>query len=126
MKQGSSKTRLAYGRALVHSGLSGLRRGCDLQLDRQRLAAALTRSALASLGLAAIGACAGLFHFHQSGSRTISRTVAYGVAGSAIGFAAGFTWQTRELTARMARSALKEMGTVRDEHWIEKHPVNYG
>jgi hypothetical protein len=48
------------------------------------------------------------------------------VAGGAIGFAAGFTWKTRDLTASMARSAMKEMGTVRDEHWIEKHPVDYG
>ena len=75
------------------------------------------------MSVAAIGACAGLLRFRR---RSISRTVAYGVAGSAIGFVAGFTWKTRDLTASMARSALKEMGAVRDEHWIEKHPVNYG
>jgi hypothetical protein len=73
--------------------------------------------------VAAIGACAGLLRFHR---RNILRTVAYGLAGSAIGFVAGFTWKTRDLTASMARSALKEIGSVRDEHWIEKHPVNYG
>ncbi len=126
MKAGASKTNLRYGRALIQSGLSGLRRGRDWRLDRQRLSAALTRSALASLSLAAIGACASLFPVRRSGRSSISRTVAYGVAGSAIGFAAGFTWETRDLAASMARSALKEISTVRDERWIEKHPINYG
>jgi hypothetical protein len=126
VKQGSSKTRLRYGQALLHSGLSRLRWACDSQLDRQRLSAVLTRAALTSMGLAAIGVSAGLFRFRRSGRNSISRTIAYGVAGSAIGFAAGFTWETRDLTTNMARSALKEISTVRDERWIEKHPVNYG
>lgn len=125
MKEGPSKTKLHYGRALVHSGLSGLRSGRDSQLEGRRLSAVLTRSALASLSLAALGACAGLLGFHRHDRRSISRTVVFVVAGSAIGFAAGFTWKTRNLTASMARSAMKEMGTVRDEHWIEKHPIDY-
>jgi hypothetical protein len=126
VKAESSKTRSHYGRALVSSGISGLRRGRDSQLDGERLSSVLVQSALASLGLAAIGACAGFLRFQRNGRRGVSRTVIYGVAGGVIGFVAGFTWKTRELTASMARSALKEMGTVRDEHWIEKHPVNYG
>ncbi|HEY5175289.1 MAG TPA: hypothetical protein VII95_06950 [Terriglobales bacterium] len=126
MKEGPSKTNLNYGQALVHSGLSGLRRGRDSQLEGQRLSAVLTRSALASLSLAALGAWAALFRLRRHDRRSISRTVAYGIAGGAIGFAAGFTWKTRDLTASMARSALKEMGTVRDERWIAKHPINYG
>jgi hypothetical protein len=117
VKEGPSKTKLHYGRALVHSGLSGLRSGRDSQLEGRRLSAALS--------LAALGACAGLLGFHRHDRRSISRTVVFVVAGSAIGFAAGFTWKTRNLTASMARSAMKEMGTVRDEHWIEKHPIDY-
>ncbi|MGB8770538.1 MAG: hypothetical protein WCC92_13035 [Candidatus Korobacteraceae bacterium] len=126
MKAGSSKANRGYGRALVHSGLSGLRRGRDSQLEGQRLSAVLTRSALGSLGLAAIGACAGLLPFYLSRRHRIARSAVWGVAGGVIGFAAGFTWKTRDLTASMARSAIKEMGTVRDEHWIERHPINYG
>ena len=126
MKKGSSNRDLDYSRALVNSGLSGLRRGRDSQLHGQRVSAILTRSALMSLSLAALGACASLFRFRRHDRRSISRTVAYGVAGSAIGFAAGFTWMTRDLTASMARSALKEMDTVRNERWIERHPINYG
>lgn len=126
MKAESSGRNLSYGRALFSSGLSGLRTGRNSQPDRQRLSTVLAGSTLASLSLAAIGACAGLLQFQRNGRRSLSRTIAYGVAGGAIGFAAGLAWKTRDLTARMGRSALKEMGTVRDQHWIEKHPVNYG
>jgi len=122
----SSKTNRHYGRELVHSGISGLRTGRDSQLHGQPLSAVLTRSARASLSLAALGACAGLLQFCLSDRRRIARTVAWGVAGGVIGFVAGFTWKTRDLTANMARSALKEMGTVRDERWLDKHPISYG
>ncbi len=125
MKEESLKADLHYARALAHSGMSGLRRGRDSQLEGQCLSAVLARSALASLGLAAIGACAGLFSFRRFDRRSLSRTVAFGMAGGTIGFAAGFTWKTRSLTSSMARSALKEMGTVRDERWIAKHPIDY-
>lgn len=125
MKEGSSKTGLGYGRALVSSGLSGMRRGRDSQLDGRPLSALLARSALASLRLAAIGACAGLLPFYLSRRHRIARSIGCGLAGGAIGFAAGFTWRTRDLTASMARSAMKEMGTVRDERWIERHPIDY-
>ena len=122
----SSKTNLGYTRALVHSGLSGMRRGRDSELDGQPLSALLTRSARTGLNLALIGACAGVLAFYLSGRRRIARTVACGVAGSALGFVAGFVWKTRHLTASMGRSAFKEMGVVRDERWIEKHPIDFG
>jgi hypothetical protein len=119
------KENLHYAKALAHSGMSGLRRGRDSQLEGHCLAEVLARSALASLSLAAIGACAGLFSFRRFNRRNLSRTVAFGVAGGTIGFAAGFTWKTRGLTPSMARGALKEIGTVRDERWIAKHPIDY-
>jgi hypothetical protein len=42
-----------------------------------------------------------------------------------IGLIVGLAWKTRELTASMGRSALKEMGTVRDQHWLQNHPIDY-
>jgi hypothetical protein len=45
--------------------------------------------------------------------------------GSAIGFCAGFAWGTRELTGSMGRASLKQMGAVRDQHWLERHPIDY-
>jgi hypothetical protein len=125
VKEKSLKANLHYARALAHSGMSGLRRGRDSQLEGHCLSETLARSALASLTVAAIGACAGLFSFSRFNRRSVSRTVAFGVAGGTIGFAAGFTWKTRSLTSSMARGALKEMGTVRDERWIAKHPIDY-
>jgi hypothetical protein len=126
LKSDASKTNLGYTRALVHSGLSGLRRGRDSQLDGQPLSAVLTPSARAGLNLAVIGAGAGLLAFYLSGGRhRVAKTVVCGVAGGAIGFLAGFTWKSRHLTANMARSAFKEMGVVRDEHWLGKHPIDF-
>ncbi len=120
------KGRLQYGRALVNSGLSGLRNGRQSHLHGQPLCEALTESARGALGLAAIGTCAALIGSCFSGRRNRSaKAVGYGVAGSAIGFIIGLTWKTRELTASMGRSALKEMGTVRDEHWLSTHPIDY-
>jgi hypothetical protein len=125
--EASSKTNLGYTRALVHSGLSGLRRGRDSQLDGQPLSVVLTPSTRAGLNLAVIGACAGLLAFYLSrGRHRVAKTVVCGVAGSAIGFLAGFTWKSRHLTANMARSAFKEIGQVRDEHWLGKHPIDFG
>ncbi len=126
MKKVPSNATLDYGRALVSSGIEGLRTGRNSQLDGQRYSTVLARAALASLSVAAIGALAGWLPFRRNDRHSLRRAIACGAAGSAIGFAAGLAWTTRDLTAGMARSAWREMGTVRDQHWIEKHPVNYG
>jgi len=120
------KNGLQYGRALVHSGLSGLRNGRDSHLHGQPLCEVLTGSARGALGLAAIGTCAALLGSCVSGRRTRSvKAVGFGVVGSVIGLAVGLAWKTRELTASMGRSALKEMGAVRDERWLQTHPIDY-
>src|SRR3974377_828762 len=117
---------LRYGRELVNSGLSGLRTGRESHLQGQPLSEALTESARGALGLAAIGTCAALVGSCLAGHRDRrAKAVGYGVAGSVIGLVVGLVWKTRELTASMGRSALKEMGTVRDEHWLQRHPIDY-
>ncbi len=122
---GKVKSRLHYGRALVNSGLSGLRNGRDSHLQGRPLSGALTKSARGALGLAAIGTCAALFGSCFSRRDHRAKAVGYGVAGSVIGLVVGLAWKTRELTASMGRSALKEMSTVRDEHWLQNHPIDY-
>jgi hypothetical protein len=116
---------LHYGRALVNSGLSGLRHGRDSHLDGQPLSGALTESARGALGLAAIGTCAALIGSCFSRRERRAKAVGYGVAGTVIGLIVGLAWKTRELTASMGRSALKEIGTARDEHWLQTHPIDY-
>ena len=120
------KSRVQYGRALVNSGLSGLRTGRDSHLNGQPLSDALGKSARGALGLAAIGTCAALVGSCFSGrTHRRAKAVGFGVIGSVIGLTVGLAWKTRELTASMGRCALKEMGTARDEHWLQNHPIDY-
>lgn len=118
----SLRTYLRYGRTLVESGVSGLRSGRESHLNGKPLSALLSQSARASLRLAAIGACAGLLRFYRGGrGGRIAKTFACG----AIGFCAVFAWKTRDLTASMGCSALKQMNAVRDGRWLERHPIDY-
>jgi hypothetical protein len=121
----SLRNRLRYGQSLLESGVSGLKSGRDHQLHGQPLSSVLTQSAKASLSLATVGASAALLRLCASRRRRIPNAIAFGVIGSAIGFLAGFAWETRDLTAGMGRSALKEIGVVRDEHWLQGHPIDY-
>ena len=116
---------LQYGRELVHSGLSGLRSGRDSHLQGRPLRGTLSESARGAIGLAAIGTCAALFGSCFAHRDRRAKAVGYGVAGSVIGLIVGLAWKTRELTASMGRSAMKEMGTVRDQHWLQNHPIDY-
>ncbi len=122
---GKIRGELQYGRELLNSGLSGLRRGRDSHLHGQPLSGVLSESARGAIGLAAIGTCAALFGSCFSRRDRRAKVVGYGVAGSVIGLLVGLAWKTRELTACMGRSALKEMSTVRDEHWLQNHPIDY-
>ncbi len=123
---GAVETYLRYGRSLANSGAAGMRTGRDAYLKGVPLGKVLTQKARASLGLAAIGACAGLLQcMVSSRGRRIPKTLALGAVGSAIGFLAGFTWKTRDLTSSMVHGAAKNMGSARDEHWLERHPIDY-
>jgi hypothetical protein len=51
--------------------------------------------------------------------------LACGVLGGVIGFGAGVVWNSRRLTAAVAKGALRNVGRVRDEHWLERHPIDY-
>jgi hypothetical protein len=49
----------------------------------------------------------------------------YGLLGGVIGFGAGVAWESRRLTASAACGALRNISKVRDEHWLERHPIDY-
>jgi hypothetical protein len=49
----------------------------------------------------------------------------YGLLGAAIGVGASVAWESRRLTASVAGGALKNIGRVRDEHWLTNHPIDY-
>lgn len=117
---------LDYGRNLAASGAEGMRDGRDAYLDGKPLGDVLSQKARASLGYAAAGAVAGLLPCMLAGRRRrVGESVALGVIGSILGFFAGFTWKTRDLTGSMIEGANRKMETVRDEHWLERHPIDY-
>ncbi|MGO9796465.1 MAG: hypothetical protein ACLPLZ_10275 [Terracidiphilus sp.] len=75
---------------------------------------------------AALGACIGVLGSYSGYRRkSIARTLAFGFLGGAIGLGAGLAWESRRLTASVAGSALRNIGRVRDEHWLTKHPIDY-
>ncbi|HEY4901697.1 MAG TPA: hypothetical protein VIH91_12855 [Terriglobales bacterium] len=119
-------TYLRYGRSLANSGAAGMRNGRDIYLNGKPLGTVLSQKARASLGLAAIGACAGLLQCFASGrDRRIPKGILLGAVGSAVGFIAGFSWKTRDLTSSMVQGAARNMSSARDAHWLERHPIDY-
>jgi hypothetical protein len=122
----SVESYLRYGRSLANSGKQGLCNGREAYLDGRPLGAVLSEKARASLGLAAVGACAGLVQcLVSSRRRRVPESLVLGVVGSMIGFFAGFTWKTRDLAGSMIEGAARGIGTARDQHWLERHPIDY-
>jgi hypothetical protein len=121
-----SKSNADYGRRLLDSGIEGARSGREQFLNGESLTPFLSESVRSALKPAALGACIGVLGSYPGyREKSISRALAYGLLGGAIGFGAGVVWESRRLTASVAGSALKNIGRVRDEHWLTKHPIDY-
>jgi len=115
-----------YGRKLVSAGITGVRTGQDSARGEQRLSKVAAEAAQGSLALAAVGACAGLMSSClMRRDKRFANAVILGGVGSALGFLAGFSWKTRKVTSSVACSAARELGKVRDSHWLELHPIDY-
>jgi hypothetical protein len=121
-----SKSEVEYGRKILDSSLKGVRTGEEEFLNGRDLDRFLNESALEALKPAALGACLGVLGSRLGNERSsISRMLLLGLVGGALGFGAGLAWKTRRLTASAARGALRSNHQVRDEHWVEKHPIAY-
>jgi hypothetical protein len=48
-----------------------------------------------------------------------------GFMGGAIGLGLGIAWNGRCLTESITSSVLRNIAKVRDEHWLESHPIDY-
>ena len=115
-----------YGRKLVNAGITGVRTGQDSARGDRPLSEIASEAAQGSLMMAAVGACAGLLSscvLHRG--KRLSYAVILGSVGTAMGFLAGFSWKTRDVTSSVARSAAREIGKARDEHWLELNPIDY-
>ena len=121
-----SEATARYGRRLVESGLAGARCGREEFLHGSPVATFLNESVRHALAPAMIGACLGalgssptIFH------RRRERVLVAGLLGGIVGMGVGFAWQSRRLTESVASGAWKNLNKVRDEHWLERHPIDY-
>ena len=121
-----SGSEVEYGRRVIGSGLEGLRTGRDSFLQGNPLSPFLSESVRRALTPAALGALVGILGSSPANhKKSVGRTLLFGLLGSAIGFGTGIAWESRRLTASAARGAARNIHRVRDEHWVEKHPVAY-
>ncbi len=118
------KEDLAYAHELLASGLAGAKEARKTVLEsKEKLAAAAQKSWQGS----SIGVLAGAILGALADDREPLRGgIAGGLLGAGVGFAAIFAWKTRPLASAVAHEAGKRIGMVRDQHWLSKHPVNYG
>jgi hypothetical protein len=121
-----SKANADYGRELLHSGIEGARSGGEAFLNGDSLTPLLSESARNAWKPAVLGLCLGVLGSRpRSREKSATRTLAYGLLGGVIGFGAAVVWESRCLTASIAGGALENIGRVRDEHWLTKHPIDY-
>jgi hypothetical protein len=121
-----SKSEIAYGRRVLNSGLEGVRSGRKAFLHGRPVTPFFRESFRKALVPAAIGTLVGVVAGcpARRPRSTVQRVVS-AVLGGAIGFGAGVVWENRSLVVSAANSALKNIGKVRDEHWLERHPIDY-
>jgi len=121
-----SKSNAAYGRRLLDSGIEGARSGREAFLNGESLTPFLNETFRSAVRPAVLGACIGVLGSRpRSRQKPITRTLAFALLGGAIGLSIALAWESRRLTASTAGGALRNMGKVRDERWLAKHPIDY-
>jgi len=124
--QETSKSKIEYGKKLVQSGMEGARSGREEFLAGNSLTPFCEQTIRHALRFAALGACVGvLASFPRRRNASVARAFGYGLVGALVGFSGGVVWQSRNLGASMVTGALKNLGQARDQHWLEKHPIDY-
>jgi hypothetical protein len=121
-----SKSNANYGRRLVQSGIEGVRSASREFFDEESLIPDLSDSVRSAMAPAVVGACIGVLGGGSaSRQKSVGRALVFGLLGGAIGLGAGLAWESRRLTATALGGALRNIGRVRDEQWLTKHPINY-
>ncbi len=115
-----------YGRKLVNAGVDGIRTGQPGALDGRPLSCVVSETAAGAATLAAAGACVALLGSYLMRRRgRAANPFAYAAVGMAVGLFAGASWKSRKVASSLAHSALKQMHKASDEHWLERHPIDY-
>ena len=119
-------SQMAYGHELVHSAVEGARSAREHALANQPVSAVLRRSARQSLPMMAIGASIGLLALYSARKRRTTRNqVLFSMLGAIIGLGTNMALSTRELTGEIVHEAVRNINTVRNAHWLAKHPIDY-
>jgi hypothetical protein len=120
------KSQLVYGHDLIHSAVEGARLAEVHARTTKPVGALLTRSARASLPWAAVGASVGLLAVYSVRKhQSVRNQILFGLLGAVIGFGTNVALGTRQLTGEMVHGAVRNINSVRDAHWLAKHPVDY-
>jgi hypothetical protein len=109
-----SANKKTYTQKLLKAAIAGICSGEALALSESP-AALILKCVPGALA----GKCVDALVFKRR-DRT-SRTVACVTLGGL----AALVWSTRTTTRAMARSAAQEIGKIRDEHWLDRNPINY-
>lgn len=122
-----SQSEVEYGRKVLNSGLAGARSGQKAFLNGKPLTPFLGRAVRSASTPAAVGVLVGVLGSFagRNPHKCPKRTLVLGLVGGAIGLGMSIAWQSRRLTAYAANGALRNIGRVRDEHWLETHPIDY-
>ena len=119
------KSEITYSRKLFEAGLNAATTVRD-GAPNQTLAPEFARAARGAWVPAAIGATAGILGICLARkSRPGRDALVGGLLGGILGFGGGVAWGSRQATATIARRAARNLGTVRDAHWLEKNPITY-
>jgi hypothetical protein len=121
-----STSGIEYGRKVVSSGLEGARSGREAFLSGKSLTPFLSESVNKAWTPALVGACIGVVgSIPGTRQKSISKVFACGLAGGVVGFGLAVAWTSRRLTESITDGALRSINKVRDEHWLENHPIDY-
>lgn len=121
----SLKSEMAYSRRLLEAGLNAASAAPD-GAPHQTLAPELARAARSAWVPAMIGAAVGVLAVYSARkSRPGRGALLAGLIGGAFGFSGGVAWSSRAATSVAVRHAAKSIGAVRDERWLQKHPIAY-
>jgi hypothetical protein len=121
-----SKSEVEYGRRVLNSGLEGGRSGQEAFLHGRPVSPFVHESFRKAIKPAVLGALVGmLIGCPKNGPRSAAKVLASGLIGGVIGLTAGVVWESRLLVASVAGGALSRIDKVRDEHWLEKNPIDY-
>ena len=122
------KPNVRYARKLAFTCAQGAGFGREEFLDGEPLAPFLAEAVRNAVAPAMVGACLGVlggFWNPRNKRQRVARVLSQGLLGGAVGFSAGLAWNTEPLAANVARRSLENTREVRDERWLQRHPINY-